>query len=396
MQPISIYIAWVGTGLAFFTLYILSVGYRKESSLTHKLLCLLVFCWAWTMLVTTSIASGIIMDFPHLFRTAIPLGFLIGPTAFLYIQNITYPEKKISAFSWLYFLPAGLAFLDLLPFYLSSAVSKQEAYLAYLSDSSFRVFSVTEGILPANGIFWIMLILGIGYVFAQGRLLYLRAKENTNAKGLKIDDRQLIWLTALIVFQLIGALTLAWTLSSVEKDINVFYTYTTTYTLGFVFLSSVLYRCPEILYGQAVVEAVLPKETKKNSYVPISDEQIEEYAQQVKAYMQTHQPYLNPELSLNTLAQELAISRNHLSIVLNNGMGVKFNDLINQHRLLHLAHQFETINYPQLTIEGIASEVGFKSRTTFMHSVKKMTGLTPSKFIESLREKKPLEISIPN
>ena len=41
-----------------------------------------------------------------------------------------------------------------------------------------------------------------------------------------------------------------------------------------------------------------------------------------------------------------------------------------------------------MTLEGIASEVGFNSRTTFFNAIKKSTGLSPSEYISQIRKAK--------
>jgi AraC-like DNA-binding protein len=44
-------------------------------------------------------------------------------------------------------------------------------------------------------------------------------------------------------------------------------------------------------------------------------------------------------------------------------------------------------NYGNYTIEAISASLGFKSRTTFVNSFKRETGLTPSEFQLLARDK---------
>jgi hypothetical protein len=62
--------------------------------------------------------------------------------------------------------------------------------------------------------------------------------------------------------------------------------------------------------------------------------------------------------------------------------GLKFNDFINQNRIKHISHNFSNPAWNNLTIEGIATEAGFNSRTTFFNAIKKFTGMSPKEFLQ--------------
>ena len=58
-----------------------------------------------------------------------------------------------------------------------------------------------------------------------------------------------------------------------------------------------------------------------------------------------------------------------------------FNSFLGEYRIKEACRRFEDVdNYGNLTIEGIGNSVGFKSRSNFVTTFKKFTGLTPSKY----------------
>ena len=58
-----------------------------------------------------------------------------------------------------------------------------------------------------------------------------------------------------------------------------------------------------------------------------------------------------------------------------------FNSFLGEYRIKEACRRFEDVaNYGNLTIEGIGNSVGFKSRSNFVITFKKFTGLTPSKY----------------
>lgn len=107
-----------------------------------------------------------------------------------------------------------------------------------------------------------------------------------------------------------------------------------------------------------------------------------EYSNKLINYLSETKAYSNPNLSLRGLAEEIDIHPNHLSWLLNNSIGKNFNEFINHYRI----EAFKTISKDprnsHLTIEGLAYESGFNSKTVFNTYFKKETGLTPKQFIK--------------
>jgi len=107
-----------------------------------------------------------------------------------------------------------------------------------------------------------------------------------------------------------------------------------------------------------------------------------EYSNKLTTHLSKTKAYTNPNLSLRGLAEEIDIHPNHLSWLLNNSIGKNFNEFINHYRV----ETFKTISKDpkntHLTIEGLAYESGFNSKTVFNTYFKKETGLTPKQFIK--------------
>jgi adenylate cyclase len=106
-----------------------------------------------------------------------------------------------------------------------------------------------------------------------------------------------------------------------------------------------------------------------------------EYSDKLITHLAEVKSYLNSDLSLRSLASELDIHPNHLSWILNNSIGKNFNEFINQYRIEAFKAIATNPNNSHLTIEGLAYESGFNSKTVFNTSFKKETGLTPKQFL---------------
>ncbi|MBK8555809.1 MAG: tetratricopeptide repeat protein [Lewinellaceae bacterium] len=107
-----------------------------------------------------------------------------------------------------------------------------------------------------------------------------------------------------------------------------------------------------------------------------------EYSDKLLAYIAEAKPYLNPDLSLRSLAMAIEIHPNHLSWLLNNSIGKNFNEFINHYRIEAFKSFAKDPKNAHLTIEGLAYESGFNSKTVFNTYFKKETGLTPKVFLK--------------
>ena len=90
--------------------------------------------------------------------------------------------------------------------------------------------------------------------------------------------------------------------------------------------------------------------------------------------------FLDPNYSLEILANELQLSKSHVSRIFNNEMKVSFSDYINTLRVEEAKKYLKNPHFANYTLVAIGLEAGFNSKTTFNTTFKKITGQTPSQF----------------
>lgn len=91
--------------------------------------------------------------------------------------------------------------------------------------------------------------------------------------------------------------------------------------------------------------------------------------------------------SAKQLAQLVDSNTTYVSQVINETYGYSFSTLLGNARVKIACHNInESDKYDNLTIEGIARSVGFKSRTAFINAFKREVGLTPSQYIRMSKE----------
>lgn len=97
-------------------------------------------------------------------------------------------------------------------------------------------------------------------------------------------------------------------------------------------------------------------------------------------HMEQNRPFLDMELSLEKLAEPLAIRPGHLSQILNESLGVNFYEFVNEYRVREAQTRIADPKSADQTMLAIAFESGFNSKASFNRAFKRVTGQTPSEF----------------
>lgn len=98
--------------------------------------------------------------------------------------------------------------------------------------------------------------------------------------------------------------------------------------------------------------------------------------------MHQDERYLDTSISLRSLAAETGIHPNKLSWMLNDQVGVSFNDFVNNFRFECFKEKALDPANKNFTLLGLAFESGFNSKSTFNEYFKKKTGITPRKWLK--------------
>lgn len=115
----------------------------------------------------------------------------------------------------------------------------------------------------------------------------------------------------------------------------------------------------------------------------IDDRQQDEYLARLSAYMEENKPYLDENITIKDLADEIDIPPHHLSIVINNRLSKNFYTFINEYRIKEAVSILNDPENSDANIIAIAFKSGFNSKSTFNSVFKKITGLTPSEYRNS-------------
>lgn len=102
--------------------------------------------------------------------------------------------------------------------------------------------------------------------------------------------------------------------------------------------------------------------------------------------MTSKKPYKNPKITLSDLAQQLQVSKQSISQIINLELETSFNDFVNKYRVEEFKFYLENNTFPQFTLLGVAKEAGFNSKSSFHTIFKDFEGITPSEYRSLLRK----------
>lgn len=107
----------------------------------------------------------------------------------------------------------------------------------------------------------------------------------------------------------------------------------------------------------------------------------------VKEVMENNREILNPEFSVDLLADIIGEKPKGVSHAINVLSGKNFNTMLSEYRVREACRLLsDPEKVKSMSMEGVAESVGYKSRTYFSKVFKDVTGLTPSQFAKQAKE----------
>jgi AraC-like DNA-binding protein len=101
--------------------------------------------------------------------------------------------------------------------------------------------------------------------------------------------------------------------------------------------------------------------------------------------LEVDRAYLDPDLTLTSLAARLRMPVSHVSQIINERLHQSFTDLINHYRVEEAKRRIVDPAWRHYSLLAIAEDVGFRSKSNFNAVFKKHTQVTPSEFREQQR-----------
>ena len=118
------------------------------------------------------------------------------------------------------------------------------------------------------------------------------------------------------------------------------------------------------------------------------DEKTQELARTIRRFMETSSEIYGQDFSLEKLAARLGTHTRTASRAINDVFGVNFSTLLSQYRIEEACRRLSSPDYANVTIQAVAVDLGFKSRSNFAIVFKKFTGVAPNEYQKKVLGKK--------
>ena len=310
----SIVLGGIIQGLIFGVVVASSKKYRAPSTL---LLATLIVVFSLNNLQYYLTSTNLLLS-EHFYNYVWTPGQLaMGPLFYLYGLKLLYPERLI---------PKRTIYLAFTPFVLGLIVVNY-VKLRYGFGKDDAIFVFVESIIELVSMF-----LAMG---ATARLFFKTRKveKQYHASGISDILPKLQWFKNI----LITFFFLTWVWFAV-----IFLIYSRILPFRFwniiwVALSVMIYWIGHVgIYKYGVMEErkkIRNHSLNRSSIIDISDKGKSEHLTQFENLLIKKKYFLNPELTLDKLAEELNLSKSHLSRLINNELKSSFPDYINQLRV---------------------------------------------------------------
>jgi AraC-like DNA-binding protein len=208
-------------------------------------------------------------------------------------------------------------------------------------------------------------------------IIYIRRSFKILGKSFFTSGiKPISWLRNFILFMFAILATFVAVKSIFEADIG-------DYLLGSL-ISIVIYatsynviRASEF-FQESVSDPLHPKKKYEKSAL----QEVDKLAilDQLRRCMEDDQEFKNPLVSQPYIAKRLGVPVHHISQVINEKLNQSFFEMIASYRIEEAKSLLKDPEHDHLTIEDLADEVGYNSKSAFNRSFKKHTGVTPSEF----------------
>jgi len=128
------------------------------------------------------------------------------------------------------------------------------------------------------------------------------------------------------------------------------------------------------------------KELEKYKKSTLSDVLQNELLNKILKLMEDSSIICDTEFSLDKLAELTQSNHAYVSQVINTALKKNFRSLLNSYRIREAQRLFANFDIAKYTIESVASQVGYKSPTTFRDAFKEITGVSPNYYLKEMQE----------
>ncbi|RZJ66206.1 MAG: AraC family transcriptional regulator [Flavobacterium sp.] len=365
----SLILAGVAQGLVFGAVVLSTKKYRHRATM---FLGAMILCFSLSNLQYFLLDSGVLDWAQFTTWVFVPWGTLVTPLFLFFGLSFLYPDIKFSKRHYSFFLPFSLSMLWMGIIRIFVIFSWDDTFF----DDTFDIFYAMNEMVgfTLNGAITVFLLMSV-FEFEKDHSTFDGTTVKVGTKWFKITLFGLFAISILWMYITI--------LNTIGPELPLSYYYPLwlamsimVYWLGHVGIYKYGIREERQRIRNHVIEQIAAPIAK-----PKSDRIFE-----VENLILSQKRYLDPNLTLDSLADELGMSKSHLSRIVNASWQTGFPEYINNLRTDEAKRYLNDPEFENYTLVAIGLEAGFASKTSFNTAFRKNTGMTPSEYRKSVRE----------
>jgi AraC-like DNA-binding protein len=344
---------------------------RKYRSLSTYFLITLILLISYNNLQYFLSATDVIVG-KMLYETIyLPIGVLTPPIIYFYVTTFLEPKKKITKREKIMYLP----FI----FFMTIVLTYKILCLFDLDTPS--IYETFLYLLQIHEVVSLLFIVTVLIVSTKRILLFKAKVKSVNQKHIK---PAINWLLSIIIMLLIIMIIYGYfivkLLTHTEGDNGSGFISFYTVWIASSFLIYVLGHIGIYKFALQQERKSIRQFIQAQNYDSVSEKLKHTHKNKLEHIFINQKRYLDHNLTLDNLAEELQLSKSHLSRIINNELDMSFSDYVNSLRVSEAKKLLLNTDFSNYTLVAIGLEAGFNSKTTFYNTFKKFTKQTPSQF----------------
>ncbi|CAH0192519.1 helix-turn-helix transcriptional regulator [Chryseobacterium sp. Bi04] len=298
---------------------------------------------------------------------------LVMPLFYLYVNAVCYADFTLKRKHLLHLIPFIAANLILVPrLYLAEGAAKED-FFKVMWHSPEMFFYQLIGELQ-----FFFYIVGIFLVLKKYKKIYLENYTNPNTLLYQ-------WLSQLaVIFLIIHVCIILKNIVRYTQHRDLFIWL--NIVAGTVFLLTACWFILKALHYPELFRRIDSTLQPTKNFAETfetenkTDETKNIQIEQLKNFMVEKEPFLEPSLTIQELADQLNIPVRELSVLINHHLNQHFFDFVNEYRVKKAMTLLKDPTKKEYTVLEILYEVGFNSKSSFHTSFKKYTNQTPTAY----------------
>lgn len=298
-----------------------------------------------------------------------PITFLTAPIVYYYFRDEIFKYEKLKLVDLLHFIP-----LLIYVVYVGANNIKIQQYTFSLK-SSIEIHSLTT-----SSFLYLIRIIQIFSYFVIGIILCY------NRYGLNFIEKSKLSIFSPNIFIYLILISLALypqayfaILGSLDLNYSLSYSILIILLIG-LSIRFIVNKFPQISETvQTIIEEEYNESNKFKKEIILSDSQLAMYSKIINQYIST-KPTRDTKFNKNQLVSAVCLPEYLVNCYFNQHLGTSFGNWKTNQRIIDGVDLIQQGFLKSKTIESLAKEVGFSSRSRFVEAFVKIQGCTPTDY----------------